>query len=237
MRKTLGRLGWWMVGSFMLLGCFSGPVPRHTSPNSLPSQEGMVVPPAASTVKKGPIPDPLAPIANPRTVTDKIVNGAKAEARRKVRYDPRYVGIDYPGGDVPADRGACTDVIVRALRHAGYDLQQQIHEDMRRHFRWGLRKPDRNIDHRRVPNQMCFLRRHGATLTREATPVTLAEWQPGNLVYWKLDRGVDHCGVLSNVRNDEGWPLVIHNLSQATQEDCLTAWEITGHFRYPEKKE
>jgi uncharacterized protein YijF (DUF1287 family) len=180
----------------------------------------------------------LAPIEHPRTAAEKIVNGAKAEARWGVRYDPGYVRMAYPGGDVPSDRGACTDVVIRALRQAGYDLQQLIHEDMRRHFsrypkKWGLTRPDPNIDHRRVPNQKCFFQRHGRTLTREVSPQTLPEWQPGDLVYWKLDSGVDHCGVLSNVRSSEGWPLVIHNLSRAVQEDCLTAWEITGHFRYP----
>src|SRR5687768_11370113 len=109
--------------------------------------------------------DSLSLIPHPRTAAEKIVNGAKREVRRGVRYDARYVTLSYPGGDVASDRGACTDVVVRALRHAGYDLQPLIHEDMRRHFRlyprrYGLRRPDRSIDHRRTPNQMTFLRRH-----------------------------------------------------------------------------
>jgi uncharacterized protein YijF (DUF1287 family) len=183
-------------------------------------------------------PEPPALIAQPRTAAEKIVNGAKAEVRRGVRYDARYVSLSYPGGDVPADRGACTDVIVRALRHAGYDLQRLIHEDMRRHFalypqRYGLRGPDRSIDHRRTPNQTTFLRRHGLTLPTATGGRAAATWQPGDLVYWDLGNGTGHCGVLSNDRNGRGLPLVIHNLGGARQEDCLARWEITGHFRYP----
>ena len=182
--------------------------------------------------------DPLAAIAEPRTVAEKIVNGAKAEARRAPGYDAGYVRLTYPGGDVPADRGVCTDVVIRALRYAGYDLQQLIHEDMRRHFRrypkrYGLSRPDRNIDHRRVPNQMVFMERHALELPKDVEGAHAASWQPGDLIYWKLPSGQGHCGVLSNVRNSQGLPLVIHNMSRATQEDCLTAWEITGHLRYP----
>jgi uncharacterized protein YijF (DUF1287 family) len=182
--------------------------------------------------------DPLAPIHHPRTPAERIVNGAKAEARRGVLYDASYRTIQYPGGDVRADRGACTDVVIRALRPAGYDLQALIHEDMQRHFsqyppRYGLHGPDPNIDHRRVPNQIAFLRRHGTELPRSTTGPAAVTWQPGDLVYWRLPGGVTHCGVLSNVRDGEGLPLVIHNLAEARQEDCLTAWKITGHFRYP----
>jgi uncharacterized protein YijF (DUF1287 family) len=183
-------------------------------------------------------PDPLALIPNPRTVAEKIVNGAKLEARRQVSYDARYVLLEYPGGDVAADRGACTDVVVRALRHAGYDLQKLIHEDMRRNFRlyprrYGLRRPDRNIDHRRTPNQMTFLRRFGRELPRSTEGAAAASWRPGDLVYCDLPNGMGHCGVLSNVRGAAGLPLVIHNMGVARQEDCLADWKITGHFRYP----
>jgi len=220
--------GWRLTG---WVGCWQEAAPPAV-PQDTVEDGRRTVPPVK------PPPDPLAPIENPQTPAEKIVNGAKAEARSGVRYDPGYMTMDYPGGDVPTDQGACTDVVIRALRNAGYDLQQLIHEDLRQHFRlypkkWGLTRPDPNIDHRRVPNQRCFFQRHGLTLTLEVSPKTLAEWQPGDLVYWKLDSGQDHCGVLSNVRNEEGWPWVIHNLSRAQQEDCLTDWEITGHFRYP----
>jgi len=182
--------------------------------------------------------DPLAPVTPARTLADRIVNGAKAEVRRGVTYDARYVLLSYPGGDVPSGQGACTDVVIRALRNAGYDLQSLIHQDMRRHFRlyprkYGLSRPDRNIDHRRTPNQIVFLRRHGRELPRAVTGAAAASWRPGDLVYCRLPNGLGHCGVLSDVRNAEGLPLVIHNMGRAAQEDVLSAWEITGHFRYP----
>jgi uncharacterized protein YijF (DUF1287 family) len=183
-------------------------------------------------------PDPLAPLPHPRTPAEKIVEGAKAEARRGVVYDARYAAISYPGGDVPQDRGACTDVVIRALRRAGYDLQKLIHEDMRRNFRlyphkYGLRRPDASIDHRRTPNQRVFLRRFGRELPLSTEGGAAATWQPGDLVYWNLDSGIGHCGVLSDIRNGRGLPLVIHNIHVTAQEDCLTRWKITGHFRYP----
>ncbi len=176
------------------------------------------------------------PAAPARAVADKIVAGAKKQIGDI--YDPAYVRIPYPGGDVPRGTGACTDVVVRALRAAGYDLQRLIHQDMRRNFstypkKWGLRRPDANIDHRRVPNQMRFFARHGVSLTREVSPGTLSQWRPGDVVCWKLDSGLDHTGILSDRRSASGIPLVIHNLSACAEEDCLTRWKITGHFRYP----
>jgi uncharacterized protein YijF (DUF1287 family) len=187
-------------------------------------------------------PDPLALNPSPRTAADRIVNGAKLEARRGVQYDAAYVRIAYPGGDVPADRGACTDVVVRALRHAGYDLQKLIHEDMQRRFsqyprRYGLKRPDPNIDHRRTPNQVTFLKRFGRELPKETTGAAAKTWQPGDLVYWELPGGIGHCGVLSDVRGPSGLPLAIHNIGETAQEDCLTAWKITGHYRYPRTNE
>jgi uncharacterized protein YijF (DUF1287 family) len=181
----------------------------------------------------------VTPIAHPRTVADRIVNGAKAEVIRGVQYDSGYVSIRYPNGDVPADRGACTEVIIRGLRNAGYDLQQLMHEDMKRDFSaypklWGLSAPDSNIDHRRVPNHLVFMRRHGLELPRSTAGRDAATWQPGDLVYWRLPSGQTHCGVISNDRSEGGLPLVIHNIGPvASQQDCLTAWEIIGHSRYP----
>jgi uncharacterized protein len=221
---SMGRCRVWVVALILagLTGCEPGKLPQ-----SIP------LPPIIRAER-----DPLALIENPRTAAEKIVNGAKAEVRRGVVYDAGYLVIPYPGGDVPADRGACTDVVVRALRHAGYDLQKLIHEDMRRNFRlypkrYGLGRPDPNIDHRRTPNQVVFLRRHGLELPKETTGAARATWQPGDLVYCRLENGMGHCGVLSNVRSPEGLPLVIHNWGQAAQEDWLGSWEITGHFRYP----
>lgn len=177
-------------------------------------------------------------IEHPRTAAEKIVNGAKSEAIRGVRYDPSYVSIAYPKGDVPADRGACTDVVIRALRSAGYDLQKLMHEDMKAHFglyprKWGLRRPDPNIDHRRVPNQMVFLKRFGTELPKSIAVEDLKTWRPGDIVYWDLCNG--HTGIVSNTIGSRGVPLVIHNLCVATEEDCLDSWPIIGHFRYPKR--
>ena len=182
-------------------------------------------------------PDPLAPITPAVSPADRIVNRAKQEVRSGVTYDASYRAMKYPGGDVPSDRGACTDVLIRALRAAGYDLQKLIHEDARRDpARYpGLERAggDGNIDHRRARNHLAFLQRYGRKLPAETTGAAAASWQPGDLVYWKLDNNLDHCGVLSNVRNAQGLPLVIHNIGIARQEDCLTAWRIVAHFRYP----
>lgn len=148
-------------------------------------------------------------------------------------YDPAYAVLTYPGGDVARGRGACTDVVIRALRAgAGVDLQRLVHEDMRRNWgqyprKWGLARPDKNIDHRRVPNLDRFFRRHGAVLTN-------APWRAGDLVRWELPSGLDHIGVVSDKTNAAtGAPFVIHNLAVCAEEDCLTRWKITGHYRFP----
>jgi uncharacterized protein YijF (DUF1287 family) len=174
----------------------------------------------------------------PATTAQKVVARARQEVERGVTYDAGYRNLSYPNGDVPSNKGACTDVVIRAFRAAGYDLQRLIHEDMRRSFSaypplYGLRRPDQSIDHRRVPNQVTFFRRHGKALPLSTTGDGAKSWQPGDIVYWKLDSGLDHCGIVSDRRGPSGLPLVIHNLSVAAEEDCLTAWRITGHFRYP----
>lgn len=171
----------------------------------------------------------------PTTIAARIVAAARAQIG--TIYDPSYVVLTYPGGDVPRGRGACTDVVIRALRAAGYDLQRLVHEDMRAHFgvyprKWGLRRPDRNIDHRRVPNLVVFFRRHGRELTRSVDQRTLPQWQPGDIVCWVLPTGQDHIGIVSDRTNASGTPLAIHNLSICAEEDVLTAWRIQGHFRY-----
>lgn len=183
-------------------------------------------------------PSPVEAIPEEELATaDLILLGARREVKNKTRYDAAYVAVSYPGGDVPSDRGACTDVVVRAFRHAGIDLQQLIHEDMKKNFslypqKWGLDSPDSNIDHRRVPNQACFFERYGLVLTPEVEE-HLEEWQWGDVVYWRFPDGRDHCGIISDRTNRDGVPLVIHNAGLAREEDCLLRWEITGHFRYP----
>lgn len=150
-------------------------------------------------------------------------------------YDPAYVRLAYPGGDVPPERGVCTDVLVRAWRRLGVDLQRLVHEDMRAHFgrypqNWGLRGPDRNIDHRRVPNLATFFARHGQSLgTRSAD----GEFLPGDMVTWRLPSGVPHIGIVSERKSPSGTPLVVHNIGAgAREEDMLRSFAITGHYRY-----
>lgn len=171
------------------------------------------------------------------TVPDLVLLGARSEVNNGTVYDASYKVIDYPGGDVPNGKGACTDVVVRAFRNAGIDLQQLIHEDMNEKFdiypqNWGLSSPDSNIDHRRVPNQMQFFKRHGLELSLDVRN-NLNDWNWGDVVYWRFINGDEHCGIISDRKNSNGIPLVIHNAGRAKEEDCLTRWEITGHYRYP----
>ncbi|MGI5880756.1 MAG: DUF1287 domain-containing protein [Syntrophomonadaceae bacterium] len=172
-----------------------------------------------------------------RTVKDLILLGARQEVYNGTIYDASYQVIAYPQGDVSPERGACTDVIIRAYRNAGIDLQQLIHEDIKQHFslypdNWGLSAPDPNIDHRRVPNQMTYMQRHSLELTTEVADID--EWQWGDAVYWRFANGDQHCGIISDRTNRRGIPLVIHNAGLAREEDCLQRWQIIGHFRYQE---
>lgn len=171
----------------------------------------------------------------PGSIAWLIVQGAKQRALSAARYEPGYRAIAYPMGDVPDDCGACTDVVVRSLRYAGIDLQELIHEDMARNFDayprlWGLSRPDPNIDHRRIPNQMCYMRRHWLTLPRSARG---PHWRPGDIVYWRYESGVLHCGVVSDRAGPSGLLMVVHNNSVCRQEDCLARWHVLGHFRRP----
>ena len=151
------------------------------------------------------------------------------------RYDPAYVGLDYPGGDVPMDRGVCTDVVVRALRTQGLDLQQVIHEDMRAHFQdypqqWGLKRANPNIDHRRVPNQMRWFERQQWSRAISTQP---DDYAAGDIVAWKLTgSGLLHIGIVSDRKSRDGVPLIVHNIGSGTQEnDLLFKHTIIGHYR------
>ena len=181
----------------------------------------------------GPTLPPLAPMT---PIQAKIVAGA--EAQTGDLYDASYCTLSYPNGDTPKGQGACTDVVIRSLRAEGLDLQSAVHEDMRLHWdryphKWGLTRPDPNIDHRRVPNLTAFFSHHGKTLPVEVTAKTLPTWQPGDIVTWKISGSTDHIGVLSGHRNLQGVPLVIHNMSRTAEQDVLTQWPIAGHYRYP----
>lgn len=176
-------------------------------------------------------------VAGPET--DEFSRGLVAAARRQterpVVYDAAYVKIAYPNGDVPADRGVCADVVVRAYRALGIDLQVLVHEDMSRAFSdyprlWGLLRPDTHIDHRRVPNLMTFFRRHGTQL-----PIgrDLDHYVPGNIVAWDVSGRV-HIGIVSDVRSrNSGRPYVIHNIGAGPkEEDRLFDWPVLGNFSY-----
>jgi len=168
-----------------------------------------------------------------------VVDNAKSQCGVTLSYDPAYYRISYPGGDLPIEKGVCTDVIIRALRSVGVDLQQLIHEDMKRHFaeyprKWGHKKPDTNIDHRRVPNIRKYLERTGRRL-----PVSRngKEYLPGDLVTWELPGGLDHIGIVIDVKV-EGTDRygIVHNIGYGTQmEDILFSYPITGHYRFFKK--
>lgn len=162
-----------------------------------------------------------------------------AAARRQVgvtlHYDPAYSRIPFPNGDVPRVKGVCTDVLIRAYRDAlGLDLQALLNADMRAHFatyprNWGLRGPDRNIDHRRVPNLATYFRRRGAALP---VPAAANGWQPGDIFTSLIGGRLPHTGIVSDRRGPNGW-LVIHNIGAgAREEDALSAHPLTGRFRW-----
>ena len=165
-----------------------------------------------------------------------LVNAARQQVGVTTGYDPAYRRLSYPGGDVPLNTGVCTDVVIRALRQQGLDLQQAVHQDMRAHFslypqNWGLSRPDANIDHRRVPNLMTWFKRQGWALV----PSQDAErYRPGDIVTWDLGGGLTHIGIISDRRKSSGVPLVLHNIGRGTlEEDILFSFRITGHYRVP----
>ncbi len=167
----------------------------------------------------------------------RMLESGTEQTKTTLNYTQDYFVIPYPGGDVPIETGACTDVVIRSFRSAGVDLQKQVHEDMRANFaeypqKWGLRRPDTNIDHRRVPNLQKYFARQGKALPLRGE---VGDFQPGDIVSWDLNgRGMTHIGLVSNVRDRQsGRYLIIHNIGAGTQiEDRLFEWKITGHYRY-----
>lgn len=154
----------------------------------------------------------------------------------RVTYDARYFTIPYPNGDVPSDKGVCTDVVIRAYRKLGIDLQKKIHEDMKGNFtkypkKWGMKKTDRNIDHRRVPNQATFFSRFG---TVKKVSDKGDDYLPGDIVTWDLGGGITHVGIVTDRKSaDKKRPLIVHNIGQGqVLEDCLFSFKITGHYCY-----
>ena len=172
---------------------------------------------------------------DPAKVSSPIVAAARSQVGKTLGYDPAYVGLDYPGGDVPIETGVCTDVIVRALREAfDMDLQKLVHEDMKDSFseyptKWGLKKPDRNIDHRRVQNLQKYFERSGYSveISKEA-----GNFLPGDIVSCTVGKSMGHIMIVSDRKSSEGVPFVIHNIGGgAREEDRLFEFSLTGHYR------
>jgi len=173
-----------------------------------------------------------------REFTRRFVAAAIERTHHSVRYVSEYVRIPYPGGDVPADTGVCTDEIIRSYRAVGVDLQKEVHEDMVQNFaaypnkrKWLLLHPDSNIDHRRVPNLMVFFARKG-----ESLPISnrAEDYAPGDLVTWDLGRNVPHIGIVVDQKaRSSGRLMIVHNIGEGPKiEDVLFGWKITGHYRY-----
>jgi uncharacterized protein YijF (DUF1287 family) len=172
-----------------------------------------------------------------------LVVAAVERTHHTVRYDPAYVRIPYPGGDVPASTGVCTDEVIRSYRAVGIDLQKEVHQDMAAHLSAYPKKwsnvsrrsssggTDPNIDHRRVPNLMVFFSRHGQTLPLSTDA---RDYHPGDLVTWNLGGGITHIGIVVGQRSAQsGRFLIVHNIGQGPQmEDVLFNWRIIGHYRY-----
>ena len=177
---------------------------------------------------------PLPADSSPQLAS--LMTGAIEQVGRTTGYDPSYQSMDYPNGDVPLETGVCTDVIVRAFRKAGIDLQKDIHEDMAKNFsayptRWGLSATDTNIDHRRVPNLQTYFTRQGKSLANGGSS---DNFLPGDVVTWDLGTGIDHIGMVVNIWHKPAKRyLIVHNIgSGARMEEVLFAWKITGHYRY-----
>lgn len=171
------------------------------------------------------------------SAAQRLVEAAVERTGHRVAYDGSYRALAYPGGDVPGDIGVCTDVVIRAYRSGlGIDLQKEVHEDMTRAFAkypriWGLGRPDRNIDHRRVPNLEAFFTRHGRSLPVTGDP---DDYAPGHLVSWRLPGNLPHIGIVTDRRSPDGTrPLIAHNIGRGPRlEDMLFDYPISGHFLY-----
>jgi len=174
-------------------------------------------------------------LSQPTTEKISLSDGALALIEQDVTYDPAYFSIDYPNGDVPSDKGVCTDVIIRAYRKIGIDLQKEVHEDMKANFGaypkiWGLAATDKNIDHRRVPNLMTFFKRKGAEKTISKKTI---DYIPGDIVCWSLGGALTHIGIVVDKKSKDGKRnLIVHNIGAGqVLEDCLFDFKIIGHYR------
>lgn len=175
-------------------------------------------------------------IENPNSFAEKLSNAAFSIIDKDIIYTPDYVSIKYPNGDVPPKTGVCTDVVIRAYRKLGIDLQKEVHEDMKANFSkypktWGLTKTDTNIDHRRVPNLEVFFERKGEKLkiTENAS-----DYKTGELITWMINGKLPHIGIVTHLKSDDGKRnLIVHNVGGGqVLQDCLFSYEIVGHYRF-----
>ncbi|HTG64831.1 MAG TPA: DUF1287 domain-containing protein [Flavobacterium sp.] len=176
-----------------------------------------------------------------KTFSEKLSQSAISIIDPHIEYDPSYFAIPYPNGDVPATKGVCTDVIIRAYRNLGIDLQKEVHEDMKTNFskypnlkKWGMTKTDTNIDHRRVPNLEVFFMRKGEKLAVTQNP---SDYKTGEIISWKINGKLPHIGIITHkLSADAKRHLIVHNVGYGqVLEDCLFNYEITGHFKYEKK--
>ena len=219
----------WLLPVALACGVAAGLACRQSAARSEGSQAAKV----AAVAGDG---KPQGLIAVEDGTVRRVIEAAVAQVNVTKRYDPAYVKLAYPNGDVPLETGVCSDVLIRAFRAVGVDLQKEVHEDMRRSFavypkRWGLKRPDTNIDHRRVPNLMTYFKRRG-----KAVPVTTnaGDYRPGDVVAWDLGGGITHIGLMTNIPAEDGGRLrVVHNIGAGAQvEDVLFSWKIIGHYRF-----
>jgi uncharacterized protein YijF (DUF1287 family) len=178
----------------------------------------------------------LSTVAGQGNFHERLADSALVLTGQEVLYDPAYFRIPYPNGDIPANKGVCTDVIIRVYRKLGIDLQKEVHEDMKANFRkypqiWSMKTTDTNIDHRRVPNLMTFFSRHGIVKKKSTDP---SDYSPGDIVCWDLDRGIKHIGIVVNKKSaDKRRYMVVHNIGRGQViEDCLFQFTIIGHYQY-----
>lgn len=178
----------------------------------------------------------LSLIKTPITFEEKLSNAALSVVDPTIDYDPTYFSIPYPNGDVPKNKGVCTDVIIRSYRKLGIDLQKEVHEDMKTNFskyptKWGLKKTDTNIDHRRVPNLEVFFTRKGQKLAITDNP---NDYKAGEIITWMVNKKLPHIGIITHQKSADGKrPMIVHNIGNGqVLEDCLFEFKIVGHFKF-----
>lgn len=187
--------------------------------------------------QKKDIHDGVAEATLKTSFEEKLSAAAISIVDPNIIYTPSYVSIKYPNGDVPAKTGVCTDVVIRAYRKLGVDLQKEVHDDLKANFskypnlkKWGLKKPDTNIDHRRVPNLEVFFTRKGQKLS---VSKNAKDYKTGEMVTWMINGKLPHIGIITHKKSPNGNPMIVHNVGGGqVLEDCLFSYEIVGHFKY-----